>query len=136
MGKNIEADAFREVRGFTKRRELEADVAGNQVRCAVVSSLSEARELIEDVKAGRCQYEFVEVMACPGGCSGGGGQPIKDGEERALTRAAGLYRLDRENVLRYSHENPDVQALYKEYLGAPMSHRAHELLHTDQTQWD
>jgi NADH-quinone oxidoreductase subunit G len=136
MGKNIDADAFKEVRGLTERRELEVDVADNKVRCAVVSSLGEARKLIEDVRAGRCEYDFVEVMACPGGCSGGGGQPIKDGEERATQRAAGLYRIDRENPLRYSHENPDVQALYKEYLGAPMSHRAHELLHTDQTQWD
>jgi NADH-quinone oxidoreductase subunit G len=136
MGKNIEADAFKEVRGLTERRELEVEVAENKVRCAVVSSLGEARKLIEDLRAGRCEYDFVEVMACPGGCSGGGGQPIRDGEERASTRAAGLYRLDRQNELRYSHENPDVQTLYKEYLGAPMSHRAHELLHTDQTQWD
>jgi NADH-quinone oxidoreductase subunit G len=136
MGKNIEADAFKEVRGLTERRELEVEVAGNKVRCAVVSSLGEARKLIEDVKAGRSAYDFVEVMACPGGCSGGGGQPIKDGEERASARATGLYRLDRENKLRYSHENPDVQALYKEYLGAPMSHRAHELLHTDQSEWN
>lgn len=136
VGKNIEPEAFKEVRGLTERRELTVDVAGNQVRCAVVSSLSEARKLIEDVRAGRCQYEFVEVMACPGGCSGGGGQPIKDGEERAKVRADKLYRLDEENTLRYSHENPDVQTLYKEYLGAPMSHKAHELLHTNQAEWD
>jgi NADH-quinone oxidoreductase subunit G len=136
MGKNIEADAFKEVRGLTDRRELLVDVAGNKVRCAVASSLGEARKLIEDIKAGKCEYDFVEIMACPGGCSGGGGQPIKDGCERAEERAGGLYRLDRENKLRYSHENPDVQALYKEYLGSPMSHRAHELLHTDQREWN
>ncbi len=136
VGKNIEPEAFKEVRGLTERRELEVEVAGDTVRCAVVSSLGEARKLIEDVRAGRSQYEFVEVMACPGGCSGGGGQPIKDGEERAMVRADKLYRLDAANPLRYSHENPDVQTLYKEYLGAPMSHKAHELLHTDQAQWD
>lgn len=136
VGKNIEPEAFKEVRGLTERRELTVDVAGNQVRCAVVSSLGEARKLIEDVRAGRCQYEFVEIMACPGGCSGGGGQPIKDGEERAQVRADKLYRLDAANELRYSHENPDVQAVYKEYLGAPMSHKAHELLHTNQAEWD
>ncbi len=136
MGKNIEPEAFKEVRGLTDRRELEVDVAGNKLRCAVVSSLGEARKLIEDVRAGRCEYDFVEVMACPGGCAGGGGQPIKDGEERAAQRAAGLYRLDKGSALRYSHENPDVRTLYKEFLGSPMSHKAHELLHTDQSQWD
>ena len=136
VGKNIEPEAFKEVRGLTERRELEVEVAGNTVRCAVVSSLGEARRLIEDVRAGRSRYDFVEVMACPGGCSGGGGQPIKDGEERATVRADKLYRLDAANPLRYSHENPDVQTLYKEYLGAPMSHKAHELLHTDQAKWD
>jgi len=136
MGRNIEPEAFKEVRGLTERRELTVEVAGNQVRCAAVSSLGEARKLIEDVRAGRCHYEFVEVMACPGGCAGGGGQPIKDGEELAAVRAAGLYTLDAQNSLRYSHENPDVQAVYKEYLGSPMSHKAHELLHTDQTKWD
>ena len=111
-------------------------MAGNKLRCAVVSSLGEARKPIEDVRAGRCEYDFVEVMACPGGCAGGGGQPIKDGEERAAQRAAGLYRLDKGSALRYSHENPDVRTLYKEFLGSPMSHKAHELLHTDQSQWD
>ena len=136
MGKNIEPEAFKEVRGHTERRELEVEVAGVPVRCAVVSSLSEARKLIRDVKAGRCEYDFVEVMACPGGCAGGGGQPIHDGMELAGVRGDKLYRLDTENKLRYSHENPDVQTLYKEFFGSPMSHKAHELLHTDQRDWD
>ena len=136
MGKNIEPEAFKEVRGHTERRELEVEVAGVPVRCAVVSSLSEARKLIRDVKTGRCEYDFVEVMACPGGCAGGGGQPIHDGMELAGVRGDKLYRLDTENKLRYSHENPDVQTLYKEFFGSPMSHKAHELLHTDQRDWD
>lgn len=136
MGKNIEPEAFKVVRGHTERRELEVEVAGVPVRCAVVSSLGEARKLIQDVKAGRCEYDFVEVMACPGGCAGGGGQPIHDGQELAGVRGDKLYRLDVENQLRYSHENPDVQALYKEFFGSPMSHKAHELLHTDQRDWD
>lgn len=136
VGKNIDAEAFHEVRGYTDRRELEVEVAGQKLRCAVVSSLGEARKLVEDVKSGQCAYDFVEVMACPGGCSGGGGQPIHDGVECASYRAEGLYHLDQKNALRYSHENPDVRALYKEYLGSPMSHKAHELLHTDQSQWE
>ncbi len=135
-GENIAPDAFREVRGYTKRRELTVEVAGIPVHCAVVSSLGEARALLEDVRAGRCSYDFVEVMARPGGCSGGGGQPIKDNEERAVLRAGKLYELDQNNPIRYSHENPDVQTLYAEYLGSPLSHRAHELLHTDQREWD
>lgn len=135
-GENIDADAFKEVRGYTKRRELNVEVAGATVRCAIVSSLSEAKELIEDVKAGRAEYDFVEVMACPGGCAGGGGQPIKDGHELASERGGKLYRIDKAAKLRYSHENPDVQTLYKEFLEKPLSHKSHELLHTDQTKWN
>ena len=69
-------------------------------------------------------------MSCPGGCVGGGGQPIKDGEELAKERAPKLYELDRNRKIRYSHENPEVQRLYKEYFGEPLSGKAHELLHT------
>ena len=75
-------------------------------------------------------------MACPGGCVGGGGQPFKDGEEKAAERAKKLYGLDKVNNLRFSHENPAVQLTYKEFLGKPLSHRAHELLHTDLKEWD
>ncbi len=87
VGKNIEPDAFKEVRGLTERRELEVEVAGNTVRCAVVSSLGEARKLIEDVRAGRSRYDFVEVMACPGGCSGR--RPADQGRRRAGDGAGG-----------------------------------------------
>ena len=76
-------------------------------------------------------YDFVEVMACPGGCVGGGGQPIHDGEERAFERGKNLYYLDRNANLRFSHENPDIIQMYKEYFEAPMSHKAHMLLHTE-----
>lgn len=132
---NIDPDAFKEVRGYTDRRELEVDIDGNIVKCAVVSSLSEARKLIKDVKKGKAYYDFVEVMACPGGCSGGGGQPIKDGEERAGRRANILYRLDKNAPIRYSHENPEVLTLYKEFLGSPLSEKSHHLLHTEQSKW-
>ncbi|MGF6990884.1 NADP-reducing hydrogenase subunit HndD [Lachnospiraceae bacterium PF1-21] len=134
-GENIDPDAFKEVRGFTERRELEANVDGTVVRCAAVSSLGEARELIEDIKAGKVTYDFVEVMACPGGCAGGGGQPINDGEERGALRGSRLYQLDRDNKVRYSHENSEVQILYKEYLEKPLSEKSHHLLHTHQKDW-
>ena len=136
-GKNPEADAFRAVRGegSTGLRTVETVIAGKTVRAAVVSGLGEARRLCEDVLAGRAAYDFIEIMACPGGCAGGGGQPIREGEEPAAERGEKLYALDRASGFRFSHENPDVLALYKEALGEPLSHRAHELLHTRVADW-
>ena len=106
------------------------------VRVAVVSSLGSARKLIEAVQRGEAQYDFVEVMACPGGCAGGGGQPIRDGAELAQERGEILWRLDRGTLLRFSHENPDVKALYQDYLGAPLGEKSHHLLHTDHFGWE
>ena len=102
-----------------------------RVRTGVVSGLGNTRELIRKIESGEVHYDFVEVMACPGGCVGGGGQPIHDGEERAFERGKNLYYLDRNANLRFSHENPDVIQMYKEYFEAPMSHKAHMLLHTE-----
>ena len=135
-GKNPDADAFKDVRGLDGWKEATYDVAGTPVRVAVASGLANARKLIEAVKAGTAQYDFIEVMACPGGCAGGGGQPIHDGEEMAGERGSILYTLDREMPLRFSHENPAVQTLYKEYMEAPLSHKAHHLLHTDHHAWN
>ena len=87
------------------------------------------------IDAGEVDYDFVEVMACPGGCAGGGGQPIHDGVEMAARRGGVLWRIDRNAKLRFSHENADVQALYKEYLRQPLGHKAHTLLHTDHFGW-
>ena len=112
-------------------------MAGIPVRCAVVSGLGNARKLIEKLKEGKVHYDFVEVMACPGGCVGGGGQPISvEDEELYGVRGERLYELDRENTLRFSHENPDVQALYAEFLGEPLGETAHHLLHTDHKAWN
>lgn len=90
---------------------------------------------MEALIEGEVSYDFVEIMACPGGCAGGGGQPIHDGQECAYVRGGKLDTLDENNAIRYSHENPDVAALYSEYLEKPLSHLAHTLLHTDQTTW-
>ncbi len=135
-GKNPDADAFKDVRGLDGWKEATYDVAGTPVRVAVASGLGNARKLIEAVKAGEVQYDFIEVMACPGGCAGGGGQPIHDGEEKAGERGSILYALDKSMPLRFSHENPAVQTLYKEYMEAPLSHKAHHLLHTDHHAWE
>ncbi len=135
-GKNPDADAFRDVRGLDGWKEATYDVAGTPVRVAVASGLGNARRLLEAVKAGDVQYDFIEVMACPGGCAGGGGQPICDGEEKAGERGSILYALDKDMPLRFSHDNPEIQALYKEYMEAPLSHKAHHLLHTDHHAWN
>ena len=116
-------------------REAVYKVGPATVRTAVTSSLGNAGKIIEALKKGEVSYDFVEIMACPGGCAGGGGQPIHDGQECAYARGVKLDALDENNVMRYSHENPDVLALYSEYLEKPLSHLSHQLLHTDQTEW-
>ena len=136
-GKNPDPDAFTAVRGMDGWKEATFNIPGaGDVRVAVVSSLGKARKLIEAVKRGDAAYDFVEVMACPGGCAGGGGQPIHDGTELAEDRGSVLWQLDQGELLRFSHENPDVKALYKDYLGAPLGEKSHHLLHTDHFAWE
>jgi len=134
-GTDPDADAFKLVRGASGIREAEVKVNGTTLRAAVVNGLANARELIENIKSGKARYDFVEVMACPGGCAGGGGQPITDGAELAAERGEKLYELDGANALRFSHENPEIKAIYENYLEKPLSHKAHELLHTEQKNW-
>ena len=126
----------KEPRGQEGIREFTFSLGEASLRCAVVSGLGNARRLLEEIKAGRAHFDFVEVMACPGGCAGGGGQPIHNGEERAEARGNWLWKLDAKNPIRFSHENPDIQVLYREYLGKPLSDKAHHLLHTDLTEWN
>ena len=133
---NPPVDAFRQVRstGFQANhgvQEAEFQVDDITVRTAVVSGLGNTRALLEKIERGEVHYDFVEVMACPGGCVGGGGQPIHDGEERAFERGGELYALDEQYKVRFSHENRDVQQMYAEFFEKPMSHRAHMLLHTE-----
>ena len=134
-GENPEPDAFKNVRGMDGWKEATFDLAGTHLRVAVASGLGNARRLVEAVNKGEVAYDFVEIMACPGGCVGGGGQPFRDGEELAGERAKKLYGLDKHNDIRFSHENPAVKLTYSEYLDKPLSHRAHELLHTDLKSW-
>ena len=135
-GENPDADAFSLVRGLDGWKEAVYDIKGTKVKVAVVSGLANTRKLMEALKAGEVSYDFIEVMACPGGCAGGGGQPIHEGEELAGERGAMLYSLDKENALRFSHENPEIQALYRDFLEKPLSHTAHHLLHTDHHAWE
>ncbi len=134
-GHNPDPDAFQAVRGTDGRKELSATIGGVPVRACVASGLSNARAVVEDIRAGRAQYDFVEIMACPGGCAGGGGQPFREGFELAGERGETLYEIDRNNPVRFSHENASVQKAYDDFFGKPLSHKSHELLHTDQTTW-
>lgn len=134
-GSNPPAEAFTSVRsqGFNQNngvQEADFQIDDITVRTAVVSGLGNTRALLDKIRRGEVQYDFVEVMACPGGCVGGGGQPIHDGEERAFERGKNLYYLDQNATLRFSHENPDVRTMYEHYFENPNSHKAHMLLHT------
>jgi len=135
-GENPDAEAFKEVRGIKSWKEASFEIQGMPVKVAVASSLGATRELIEAIKRGEVKYDFVEIMACPGGCAGGGGQPIHDCEEHAEARGKILYGLDRVANLRFSHENPTVIKTYEEFLEKPLSEKAHHLLHTDYDKWD
>ena len=139
-GNNPDADeTFKAVRAAGSDKpwvEAEYDVAGTKVRAAVVNSLGHTRQLLEALRRGEADYDFVEVMACPGGCVGGGGQPIHFNEERAVDRSRIIYDYDAANQLRFSHENPDVQALYTEFLKEPCGELSHHLLHTEHTGWE
>lgn len=131
---NPPAEAFTAVRGVKEGwTEAEFSLGGAKVRTAVVNGLGNTRELMEAIRSGRVAYDFVEVMACPGGCVGGGGQPIHEGQECAAARSKVLYVYDEKNPLRFSHENPDVLGLYQEFLEEPNSEKAHHLLHSDHT---
>ena len=130
-GKPLTKVDFKEVRGMKYLREAVYNVAGKEVKVAVVHTLSAARKLIEDIKSGNSDYQFVEVMSCPGGCIAGGGQPINNTPDFRQKRAAGLYSADKSRRLQKSQDNFLVEKCYQEnYGGAPGSHEAHEALHT------
>lgn len=124
------------VRGLEGIKEGEVDLKGKKVRVAVAHGLANAQKLLELIDKGEANYHFIEVMACPGGCVGGGGQPFPTNAETRMARAQGLYKEDAGLPLRKSHESPAVQELYKEFLGKPLGHKSHELLHTHYTERD
>ncbi|AEX85425.1 hydrogenase, Fe-only [Marinitoga piezophila KA3] len=129
-GRELEKLDFTAVRGLDMVKEAEVEINGKIIKVAVVNTLGAARKLLERMKNGEVEYHFVEFMACPGGCIGGGGQPIPTTEEILLKRMEAIYEIDYGSKLRKSHENPAVKELYKEFLGEPNSEIAHHLLHT------
>ena len=118
------------VRGFEGIRYADLDVAGTRLKVAVAHTLRNARVLLDDIQAGRSAYAFIEVMTCPGGCIGGGGQPVLPDREKRAARARSVYAEDAGMPLRKSHENPEVQELYRTFLGKPLGALSHALLHT------
>lgn len=137
-GKNPDPDAFSAIRDIeaVSGKQATFNIPGaGEVRIAVVSGLGNTRKLMDAIKAGEARFDFVEVMACPGGCVGGGGQPFLDGVSNNVHRGAALWKIDRDKPVRFSHENPDVQTLYRDYLGTPCGEKAHHLLHTDHFAW-
>lgn len=134
-GKPLDNVDFKAVRGTKGIKEAEYDLNGVKIKVAVASGLTNAKQLCEKIKKGECDYTFVEVMCCPGGCVNGGGQPIQSAYVRRNVdlrskRAKALYDEDKKLKIRKSHENEAVMSLYKEFFGEPGSHKAHEILHT------
>ena len=134
-GKDLDKVNFEAVRGGEGVKRATVNIAGKEIKVVAASGLANAQKIMEEIKSGKADYQFVEIMACPGGCVMGGGQPIKSSKERVekdirKLRADCLYSIDEKSVIRKSHENPIVKKIYKDYLEKPGSHKAHELLHT------
>ncbi|MCL2340006.1 MAG: [FeFe] hydrogenase, group A [Actinomycetia bacterium] len=135
-GSNPDPKAFANVRGLEGWKEAQFDIPGaGTVQVAVASGLANAEKLIQAIRSGAARYDFVEIMACPGGCVNGGGQPISQNAATTMQRTQVIYGLDQRNQYRFSHGNPAIQQIYREFLGAPLSEKSHRLLHTDQHAW-
>lgn len=130
-GETLEAVDFHQLRGLEGIREAEVKVGDLNLRIGIAHGLGHARKLLEDIRDGKSHFDAIEIMACPGGCIGGGGQPYHHGDMEIIKkRQMAIYQEDTGKVLRKSHENPYIKKLYDEFLGQPNSHLAHELLHT------
>jgi iron-only hydrogenase group A len=129
-GKELELPEFESLRGMDGIKETTVDVNGMTINIAVVNGIGNVDTVLEEIENGTSKYHFIEVMACPGGCINGGGQPIHSKPEKLQKRIKALYDIDKKMSNRRSHENESVKALYKEFLVEPNSHKAHEVLHT------
>ena len=129
-GETLENVNFDVTRGFEGIKDAEVDLNGTLVKVAIANGLSNARKLMDQVRAGESPYHFIEIMACPGGCIGGGGQPITKSNAKRVQRIDAIYKEDAACAIRKSHVNPEVKTLYEEFLHEPLGHVSHELLHT------
>ena len=135
-GQDLDKIDFEAVRGGEGIKKATVNIAGKEIKVVAASGLANAQKIMEEIKSGKADYQFVEIMACPGGCVMGGGQPIRTSKERSSIdirklRADCLYSIDEKSTVRKSHENPIVKKIYKDYLEKPGSHKVHELLHTE-----
>ncbi|OGV49733.1 MAG: ferredoxin [Lentisphaerae bacterium GWF2_52_8] len=135
-GKEMKDYTIQELRGMKGAKEMRVKAGDIELGAAVVSGLGNARKLLEEIKAGRSDLQFIEVMTCPGGCINGGGQPLRADMEAVKARMSALHQIDKDAPLRVSHKNAQVKRLYDEFLGAPLSHKSHELLHTHYNKRD
>jgi len=133
-GKELTEVEFKQVRGWEGIREAEVEMDGMKIKVAIAHGLSNAGKLLDKIKKGECDYQFIEIMACPGGCIGGGGQPIATDFEVRKRRIAALDEEDENMPIRKSHQNPAIKMLYEEFLGEPLSEKSHHLLHTHYTK--
>ena len=129
-GQELEKLEVAAVRGFDGIKEASVRIGGLEVKAAVASGLGNARKLMDQLRAGRKDLHFIEIMTCPGGCIAGGGQPVGADVSAVKARMKALYDLDAKAQVRVSHQNKEVARLYKEFLGKPLGHKSHELLHT------
>jgi len=129
--KKLDSVDFKALRGMEGIREATIDFNGLPIKIGIAHGLGRARKLLEDIRSGKSQYHAIEIMACPGGCIGGGGQPLHHGNsEIIMKRMEAIYREDKNKPIRKSHENPYIVKLYEEFLGKPLSEKSHKLLHT------
>lgn len=129
-GKELKKLEFNDIRGPEGIKEITLEIEGLKLNFAVVNGVGNVDKILDEVENGTCKYHFVEVMACPGGCINGGGQPIHQKPEKVMKRVKALYSIDEKMINRKSHENESVKTLYKEFFGEPNSHKSHEILHT------
>lgn len=130
-GKKLEKVDFTEVRGLESIKKATVHLNGTELHIGIAHGLGNARKLLNEIRAGHSEFHAIEIMACPGGCIGGGGQPLHHGNSDILkARTRALYEEDRNKPIRKSHENPDILKLYEEFLGKPLSEKSHHLLHT------
>jgi iron only hydrogenase large subunit-like protein len=135
-GQELAELKIEDLRGMKGSKEVAVPIGDLTVKAVVVSNLQNARKLLDEIKAGRKDVHFIEVMTCPGGCINGGGQPIGADIEAIKARMKALYQIDRDATLRVSHKNKWVQRLYDEYLGKPLGEKSHKLLHTRYAKRD
>ena len=134
-GEELEKIEFKEIRGEQGIKRASLKLGERDIKVVVAHGLGNAQTIMEEIKSGKADYQFVEIMACPGGCIMGGGQPIKNSKIRGTIdvrrkRAEAMYSIDEKSKIRKSHENPILKQIYSEYIGVPGGHKAHELLHT------